>query len=95
MKCAPCHTGLGSGGSNHGSAAPTGYASTQLPGSGFNGCLSTATKGACTIIRIQNGSMPAGALCTGNPATDANNGACLTAPEQTAVQNWISGGQLP
>jgi hypothetical protein len=79
--------GRGSGGANLASS----YSSTQLasyycPGN---------TKGACTIVRIQNGSMPAGAGCTGNPVTDAGNPACLTATEQATIQAWITGGQLP
>jgi hypothetical protein len=80
-----------SGGTNHGFA----YAATQFPGSGFNGCLSSATKGACTIVRIRNGSMPAFAGCSGNPATDSANAACLTQTEQNAVDAWIMGGQAP
>lgn len=85
-KCAPCHTGGGSGGANLGND----YASTQL----LSYYCPGLTKGACTIMRIQNGSMPPGA-CTGNPALDAGNPQCLTAAEQSILQAWISGGQLP
>jgi hypothetical protein len=38
--------------------------------------------------------MPLGKGCTGNPATDAGNTACLTAAEQTTLQAWITDGEL-
>lgn len=53
------------------------------------------TKGACSAVRIQNGTMPTGMVCSGNPGTDAGNSACLTAAEQATLQAWIDGGQLP
>lgn len=85
--CAPCHTSGGSGGAN----LATSYASTQLASYYCPG----KTKGACTLVRIQDGSMPQGKGCTGNSATDAANSACLTAAEQATMAAWISGGQLP
>lgn len=84
-KCAPCHTQFGSGGANLASS----YASTQLSSYSCSG----KTKGACAIVRIQNGSMPPGAGCTGNPALDATNPHCVTASEQAIIQAWIDGGQ--
>jgi hypothetical protein len=36
--------------------------------------------------------MPLGAGCTGDPAQDAGNPACLTQAEQDAVQAWIDAG---
>lgn len=86
-KCAPCHTTLGSGGSN---LAAT-YADTQLPSYACPGL----TKGACALVRVQNGSMPVGKGCSGDPASDVANASCLTALEQAVLQNWIAGGQLP
>jgi hypothetical protein len=53
------------------------------------------TIGACALVRIQNGSMPFGATCTGNPVLDAAKPACLTAAQQQTIQQWIAGGQLP
>ena len=86
-RCSPCHTVLGSGGANFAeSYADTQLASTYCPGK---------TKGACTIVRIQNGTMPLGANCSGNPAQDAGKPGCLTAAEQATIQSWIGGGQLP
>ena len=67
------------------------YAATQL---GSYYCPGN-TKGACTIVRVHDGTMPQGAGCTGNPTTDAGNPACLTAAEQATLQGWITGGQQP
>jgi hypothetical protein len=39
--------------------------------------------------------MPQGAGCTGKPAMDMGNPACLTAAEQATLQAWITGGQMP
>ncbi|MEW5740102.1 MAG: MopE-related protein [Myxococcota bacterium] len=86
-KCGPCHTTFGSGGHNIG----TTYSSTQLPSYYCAGL----TKGACALVRIQNGTMPAGAGCSGNPAQDSGNPACLNAAQQATLQSWITGGQLP
>jgi hypothetical protein len=85
--CAPCHTVSGSGGANF----ATEYAGTQLSSYYCSGM----TKGACALVRIQNGTMPQGKGCTGNPATDAGNSACLTAAQQATLQAWIAGGQQP
>ncbi|MHB8879840.1 MAG: hypothetical protein ACYC8T_39630 [Myxococcaceae bacterium] len=85
--CAPCHLTGGSGGANF----AAGYSATQLASYYCPG----ETKGACTLVRIQEGSMPFNAGCTGDPAQDSANAACLTAAEQQTLQAWISGGQLP
>ena len=88
-KCAPCHTGLGFGGHN----IATTYADA-LTAAGHPSCPGLNV-GQCTIVRIQSGQMPQGAGCTGNPVLDAGNASCLTANEQTIIQNWINGGLLP
>jgi hypothetical protein len=85
--CATCHTTDGSGGVNFAAV----YADTQV----MSAVCPGLTVGACTLVRIQNGSMPQGAGCTGKPAMDAGNPACLTAAEQATIQSWITGGQLP
>ena len=41
---------------------------------------------------IQAGEMPQGAGCSGDPAQDAGNSACLTADQQATVQTWIDEG---
>jgi hypothetical protein len=86
-KCIPCHSTLGSGGANF----ATSYADTQLASYYCGG----QTKGFCTLVRVQDGSMPQGAGCTGNPVTDAGNSACLTAAEQNILAQWIAQGQQP
>lgn len=90
-KCAPCHTTGGSGGSNF----ATLYTDTQkAANTGITGCTGL-TVGACTIVRIKNGSMPRARGCTGNPTTDMGNASCLTQAEQDVIQTWVSDGQLP
>jgi hypothetical protein len=87
MKCSPCHNGNGSGNHNIAQAyAETQKASVVCPG---------MTIGACALVRIQNGSMPFSAGCTGNPVLDAAKPACLTAAQQQTIQQWIAGGQQP
>jgi hypothetical protein len=92
VMCAPCHTTGGAGGNDFASV----YADTQkAPNASVTACTGVATVGACTLIRIKNGQMPRGAGCTGNPTTDAGNAACLNQAQQLAIQEWISGGELP
>lgn len=88
-KCMPCHTGLGFGGHNVGNV----YADALNPS--INAACGGGTVGDCTIVRIQDGSMPPGAGCTGNPITDAGNSSCLSYDEQTLVFSWINGGLAP
>jgi hypothetical protein len=70
------------------------YADTQIAANPAY-CPSGITVGACTLVRIENGSMPYGAGCTGNPVQDAGKSACLTAAQQAMLQSWISDGQQP
>jgi hypothetical protein len=92
-KCSPCHTTGDADGVNFAAAAPAGYNATKGAGDPTY-CPSGDTVGACTLVRIKNGSMPYTKGCTGNPTTDANNAACLTATEQATVQAWITDGQM-
>jgi hypothetical protein len=87
--CTPCHSVEDSGGVDFASS----YADTQKTPNVGVGCSGVTTVGACTLIRIQNGSMPEGAGCTGNPVTDAGNAACLTAAQQATLQAWIADGE--
>jgi hypothetical protein len=89
-KCSPCHTVDDAAGVDFASS----YADTQVAGNPAY-CPSGVTVGACTLVRIQNGSMPFGAGCTGDPAKDAGKDACLTAAEQATLASWISDGQQP
>jgi hypothetical protein len=86
-KCSPCHTTFGSGGANFG----TFYADTQL----LSYYCPGQTKGYCTLVRVQDGTMPAGAGCTGIPALDIGNSDCLTAGEQATLSARILQGQQP
>lgn len=88
-KCASCHTSGGSGGHNIGhSDAATAYQQSQQTAYSVSG-----TKGAAALFRIQNGTMPQGRGCSGDPAQDASNAACLTAAEQSLIQTWLDEGQ--
>ena len=92
QKCAPCHTVFPLGGHQIGAAdTTTGYTTSQQT----SYTAPPETKGFATLVRIQNGSMPQGAGCTGDPALDTANSACLTQAEQDLIQAWITGGQLP
>ena len=83
--CSSCHTTGGSGGTNFAAS----YADSQLPSASCPGL----TRGACALQRIQTGSMPSGAGCTGNPALDVGKPQCLTAAEQATIAAWIQSGQ--
>lgn len=85
-KCDTCHTGDGLGGHNIG----INYADALQPAD--DGNCSGLTVGQCTIVLVQAGEMPLGAGCSGNPAQDAGNAACLTQAEQDALQAWIDDG---
>ena len=86
-KCGPCHTTSASGGHSIGDA----YAESQKTAAIH--CSDTSV-GECAITVIQSGVMPKGAGCTGDPATDVDNAACLTQQEQDTIQAWIDGGML-
>lgn len=91
-KCASCHTSVGAGGFNIGASnIATAYAHSQLSSYYSPG----QTKGYASLVRILDGSMPVGAGCTGNPALDVGNPACLTASEIAVITAWIQEGQLP
>jgi hypothetical protein len=86
-KCDTCHTTLRLGGHN----IATNYGDALKPANSL-ACVALNTNVAtCALFRIQNGQMPQGAGCTGNPQTDADNGnlACLTQTEQNTIQEWI------
>ena len=89
--CSDCHSTQGNGAFNV--AHPdidTAHADSQLASYFSLG----QTKGFATLVRIQNGEMPLGAGCSGDPSADAGNAACLSALEQARIQSWIQDGQL-
>ncbi|WP_441290113.1 hypothetical protein ACSRUE_05620 [Sorangium sp. KYC3313] len=98
-KCSPCHTRT--------DPAPASgfaitYESSQLASSSEQCAVDAGevprTQGGCTIIRIHGldsaTRMPRNRGCTGDPALDAANSACLTAEEQKTLEDWILDGQL-
>ncbi len=90
--CMPCHVNVGSGGMNIASASiTTAYADSQL----LSYYTPGQTKGFASLVRIQNGDMPLGTGCTGDPLLDAGNPTCLKAADQARIQDWINDGQLP
>ena len=86
-KCDLCHTGEGYGDHNIG----VNYEDAFLPADDFAECAGLLV-GQCTIVVIQEGKMPPGSICTGDPAQDAGNPDCLTQDEQDTVQAWIDAG---
>ncbi|WP_437639280.1 hypothetical protein [Sorangium sp. So ce854] len=94
-RCAPCHTNAG---------MPSGdfaisYESSQEDAE-FAACARQGlSKGACSLVRVLEGSMPGVSpgmtRCTGDPARDAGNAKCLTADEQATLTSWVEGGELP
>jgi methionine-rich copper-binding protein CopC len=88
-KCDPCHTTEGFGGHNIGSN----YDDAFLPSGVYPECFNEGLLvGQCTIVLIQEGEMPFGAGCTGDPAQDVGDPECLTQDEQDIIQAWIDEG---
>lgn len=86
-KCGPCHVTGGSGGMNIGATdVDAAYDDSQLAATG-------GTVGDLALARILNGSMPQGGGCSGDPAEDAGNDACLDADQLAIVESWIANGQ--
>ena len=89
VKCTPCHVTMRIA-HNLGMS----YADAMKEPTNTTACGDAETVGACTILRIKNGSMPSLKMCSGDPAMDADNDACLTAEEQAIVQAWVDGGLM-
>jgi len=89
-KCTPCHQGMAPGicVAGGGVCFASFYEDTQ---GNSNSCAGKKVY-ECMLIRILNGSMPRGTSCTGDPAQDAGNDACLTAEQIVDVQAWVAGG---
>ena len=86
--CAACHTTGSSGGHQVGNAnIDTAFTSSQQSAYSIMG-----TKGAATLTRILDGSMPAGRGCN-PPMTDGTAG-CPDAEDRALIQKWIDDGQL-
>ena len=92
-KCSGCHTGGSAGGHNIG-LADVDAAYTQSQQNADSALCTNLSNGACALVRIQNGNMPQGRDCSGNPVMDADKPACLTQAEQDTLAAWIAGGQV-
>jgi hypothetical protein len=89
-KCTPCHSAGGIGAEAHTLADSN--ADAKIVAAEAE-CMGT-TYGACTLIQVRSGNMPLAKGCTGNPAQDASNPACLTQAEQDLLAAWIAGGLM-
>jgi len=85
--CVPCHVVGGQGAPSHTLASS--YEDATKPSSA---CVGNITKGACTLVLVKSGFMPFNKNCSGDPAKDMSNAACLTAAEQKQLEDWIAGG---
>ena len=85
-KCTPCHATGGVGAFFH--TLASNYSSATMASSACPG----KKKGECAAERVHNGTMPAGKMCTGNPAMDTANAACLTAAEEAKLDAWVANG---
>ena len=89
--CSGCHSTSGFGGFNIAAGnIATAFQQSQLPSYTSAG----QTKGFASLVRIQSGSMPVGAGCSGDPVQDAGQPSCVTAGEQAAIAAWLADGQL-
>jgi hypothetical protein len=85
-KCVPCHLPGGIGATSHTLANSYETANKEA-----DNCPGKKV-GECTIILVKTGYMPFEKKCTGDPAKDMANSACLTAEEQGRLEAWIAGG---
>lgn len=80
--CTPCHSTGSSGGFQVAQTnAADAYDDSQL--SATSGACAGLTKGACSAVRVRNGSMPPGGLSASERTRVAD-----------IVDSWVAGGQL-
>jgi hypothetical protein len=85
-KCATCHTTLSLGGHSIGTSYADGQEASTI--------CADLTKAACSIERIEDGTMPQGAGCNGPVADDADNAdVCVTESEFDLLEAWIAAGE--
>ena len=87
-KCSGCHDDIPAGSCEGGTCFVHFFEDFDKPS---QTCVGLSVK-ECALDRIQNGSEPFGAGCTGDPALDAGNPACLTANEQAILEHWLDEG---
>ncbi len=89
-KCASCHTVGDQGNVSVGNPnMQLAYDNSQEPSYTVPG----ETIGAACLVRIEEGSMPPGEGCTGDPAGDRSNDACLEKEQFDLIQAWLDSGQ--
>ena len=85
-KCTPCHEGPGP--CSGGVCFVTDYADTQVPS---NVCADKHVF-ECMLQRVQEGSMPFGKGCSGDPVIDAQFPDCLDGADQAVLEQWVEQG---
>ena len=78
-KCAQCHN-------------ETSFTHLYEEAIAASGACPELKVGECAQAKIQDGSMPMGAGCTGELYGDAGNPACLTRDERNMLSDWIIAG---
>lgn len=89
-KCAGCHVDSGTGMCAGGTCLATSYAALDRAATGAS-CVGLSVA-ECTQVRIDDGTMPRGRGCTGDPELDAANASCLSAEQHAALSAWIAAG---
>ena len=89
-KCAGCHVDSGTGMCAGGTCLASSYAA--LDRAATSASCAGLSLAECSQVRIQNGTMPRGRGCTGDPVVDAANASCLTAEQHAVLAAWIAAG---
>jgi len=92
-KCTPCHEGASPESCAGSTCFVNHYEGTQLVLSG--GPCDGLLAADCIIQTINDGSMPRGVSCSGDPVADAAIFGCVLAAEQAAIEQWIGSGSPP
>ena len=94
-KCTPCHAGFSPGFCSGGPCFVNFYGDTQQDAAigAFARCPGLKVY-QCIPRRIENGEMPNFAGCSGDPARDTQNAACLTRAQLDLVRAWADRGGL-
>ena len=87
-KCNGCHSGNSPGACSGGTCFTSFYADTQKP----SRRCEPALQYECILERIEDGSMPLGGGCTGDPGMDEGQDQCLTGDELELLQSWVAAG---
>jgi hypothetical protein len=88
--CAGCHVDSGTGMCAGGTCLASSYAS--LDRAATSASCAGLSVAECAQVRIQDGTMPRGRGCTGDPVVDAANASCLTGEQHAVLAAWLSAG---